>query len=265
MIKIKIAVCGAAGRMGNSILRLASADERVQIAGAVEYSGHPAVGSPLIFTGKEFGIISADFEASVAKADVVVDFTSPAATMDHLASAVRLKKAMVIGTTAMKSSEVDAVKKASSKIPVVFTPNMSIGVNLLFKLVKDVATAIPDYDVEIVELHHNQKKDAPSGTAAKLAQVIAGALKRNLEKVGIYGRQGLIGARKKEEIGVLAVRGGDIVGEHTVYFVGPGERIELTHRAQSRDTFAAGALAAAKWLAGKKPGLYDMKDVLNLK
>ncbi|MFH1368360.1 MAG: 4-hydroxy-tetrahydrodipicolinate reductase [Elusimicrobiota bacterium] len=265
MNKIKITVCGAAGRMGNAILRLAATGDQFVITGAVESSGHPSIGSPLVFAGTEAGEITGDFGTAAKKADVIIDFTAVMATLDHLAVAEKLRKPIVIGTTGFKQAEIAEVRKASLKIPVVFTPNMSVGVNALFNLVKEAASAVPDYDVEIVELHHNQKKDAPSGTAARLAKIIADTLKRNLEKVGIYGRQGIVGARKKEEIGILAVRGGDIVGEHTVYFVGPGERIELTHRLQSRDALAAGALVAAKWLAKQKPGLYDMQDVLNLK
>lgn len=262
---IRIAVTGAAGRMGNAILRLASADKELAIAGAVEQAGHPSAGSPLVFGGKEAGRITADFEAAVKGADVVIDFTAPEATLEHLAAAEKLGKAVVIGTTGLNDAQLAKVGKASEKIPVLLSPNMSVGVNVMFKAAAELAKLVPGYDVEIIEMHHNQKKDAPSGTAMKLAQVIASALKRNLSKVGVFGREGITGPRKKEEIAVLAVRGGDIVGDHTVIFAGPGERLELTHRMQSRDTLAAGALVAAKWLAGKKPGLYSMSDALNLK
>lgn len=253
-----IVVCGAAGRMGASIIRLAAADAALKVTGALEYAGCPAVGTgtPKIFDNTD---------ATFALGDVVIDFTTPAATMEHLAACVKNRKAMVIGTTGIGAEDAAKIRAAAASIPVVFSPNMSIGVNLMFRLVQQVAKAIPNYDVEIVELHHNQKKDAPSGTAVKLAQVIADTLGRDMKKDGVYGREGICGARTKDEIGVMAVRGGDIVGEHTVYYIGTGERIELTHRAQSRDTFAAGALAAAKWLAPQKPGLYDMQDVLGLK
>jgi 4-hydroxy-tetrahydrodipicolinate reductase len=262
---VRIAVTGAAGRMGNSILRLASADTGLAIVGAVELAGHPSLGSPLVFAGKEAAKISGDFEAAAKNAEIIIDFSTPEATLEHLASAEKLGKAVVIGTTGLNDAQLEKIGKASASIPVVLSPNMSIGVNVMFKAAAQIAALVPGYDVEIVEMHHNQKKDAPSGTAMKLAQVIAGALKRNLSKVGIYGREGMVGARKKDEIAVHAVRGGDIVGDHTVIFAGLGERLELTHRAQSRDTLAAGALVAAKWLAGKKPGLYTMADVLNLK
>lgn len=245
MNKIKILVCGSAGKMGSSIIRLAKGDEQVQITGAVD--------------------IGDDFDSPASKADVIVDFTTPASTIEHLSGAKKSKKAIVIGTTGFDAAQLEKIKEASAIIPVVLSPNMSMGVNVLFKLAAEAAKAMPGYDVEIVELHHNQKKDAPSGTALKLAQIIALALKRALDKVCVYGRKGDVGARKSEEIAVLSVRGGDIVGEHTVYFVGKGERLELTHRAQSRDTLAAGALSAAKWLSKQKPGLYDMSDVLNLK
>ena len=251
--------------MGNAILRLASTDDKLEIAGAVESAGNPSVGSGVSFPGADPVKITSDFGVSLKDSDVVIDFTSVAASLEHLAAAEKSKKPIVIGTTGFKPAEIELIKKASSKIPVVFSPNMSVGVNVLFQLVKETAKAVPGYDVEIVELHHNQKKDAPSGTAAKLAQIIADTLKRNLAKVGIYGRQGITGARTKDEIGIMSVRAGDIVGEHTVYFAGPGERIELTHVAHSRDTLASGALVAAKWLVNQKPGLYDMQDVLNLK
>jgi 4-hydroxy-tetrahydrodipicolinate reductase len=185
--------------------------------------------------------------------------------VEHLVEALKSSKSIVIGTTGFSETEISEIKAASKKIPVFFTPNMSVGVNLLFKLAEEAAKIIPGYDIEIVELHHNQKKDAPSGTAVKLLEVISRALGKDPKKIGVFGRQGTPGARSKEEIGVMAVRAGDIVGEHTVYLAGPGERIELTHRAFSRDTFAAGALRAAKWVYGKAPGLYDMQDVQGLK
>jgi 4-hydroxy-tetrahydrodipicolinate reductase len=244
--------------MGTSIIRLAQADADVSVTGAVENRGNPAVG-----TGSPK--IAAAIEDVIALGDVVVDFTMPEASLAHLAAAEKNNKAIVVGTTGFSAEQIARIREASRKIPVVFTPNMSIGVNILFKLAAEVARIVPGYDVEIVELHHNQKKDAPSGTAVKLAEVIAGALDRNLKDVGVYGRQGIVGPRKKEEIGILAMRAGDIVGEHTAYFAGPGERIEITHRAHSRDTLASGALTAAKWLAKQKPGLYDMQDVLGIK
>jgi 4-hydroxy-tetrahydrodipicolinate reductase len=251
----KIIVCGACGRMGTSILRLAAADAAVQVCGAVDVVAAPAAGPA--------GMPVTDNLASViAAADVLIDFTTALATLEHLAAARSAGKAIVIGTTGFDAAGIQEISAASRQIPVVFSPNMSVGVNVLFRLVEQAAKAMPGYDIEVVELHHNQKKDAPSGTAMKLAQIAADTRSLDMRSAGRYGREGMPGARTKDEIGVLAVRGGDIVGEHTVYFVGTGERIELTHRAQSRDTLASGALIAAKWVAGKKPGLYTMQDVL---
>ncbi|MCX5778907.1 MAG: 4-hydroxy-tetrahydrodipicolinate reductase [Elusimicrobia bacterium] len=253
---INLVVCGAAGKMGASIIRLAAADDVFRVVGAVEHTGNASIGTGTLK-------ITDNFSEALFRADVAIDFTSPAATMEHLAVALAQKKAIVIGTTGLSPDQVLRIKDAAKTIPIVFSPNMSIGVNLLFTLARAAAKAVPGYDVEIVELHHNQKKDAPSGTAAHLAQVIAETRGSDMAKDGVYGRKGLTGPRKQEEIGVMSVRAGDIVGDHTVYFAGPGERIELVHRAHSRDTFAAGALRAAHWLAKKSAGLYDMQDVLN--
>lgn len=251
---LNITVCGAAGRMGKTIISKILSDKELVLSGAVEFKGHLSV-------GESVGDISItdDFPEALKSSDVAIDFTGPDAALYHLETARKNKKALVIGTTGISESGLEKIKTASKEIPVVFSPNMSAGVNLLFKLVDDIAGVIPNYDVEIVESHHNRKKDAPSGTALKLAEIISKKLK--LEPV--YGRHGNVGARKKE-IGIHAVRAGDIVGEHTVIFAGPGERIELVHRAASRETFAEGAVKAAKWIADKKPKLYTMKDVLGL-
>jgi len=255
---IKIAVCGAAGRVGQSIIGLAKLDKEISITGALENAGNPAIGSGA-------PAITDDIAGAITNCDVIIDFTTPKASVEHLVEALKYSKSIVIGTTGFSETEISEIKAASKKIPVFFTPNMSVGVNLLFKLSEEAAKIVPGYDIEIVELHHNQKKDAPSGTAVKLLEIISRALGKDPKKTGVFGRQGITGARTKEEIGVMAVRAGDIVGEHTVYLAGPGERIELTHRAFSRDTFASGALRAAKWVYGKAPGLYDMQDVLGLK
>jgi 4-hydroxy-tetrahydrodipicolinate reductase len=173
---------------------------------------------------------------------------------------------MVIGTTGFHAAELEELKALARQIPCVLSPNMSVGVNLLYKVISEMARTLgDDYDIEVIEAHHRLKKDAPSGTALKIAEVLAGALNRDLNQVGVYARKGLIGERKKQEIGIQTIRAGDIVGDHTVLFGGMGERIEVTHRASSRDTFARGALRAARWIARKPPGLYDMMDVLNLK
>ena len=255
---LNIIVCGAAGKMGQSILRLASADGDLKILGGVETQDYVSK-CPVEYKA------TSDLSEFITAADVVIDFSTVTASLKYLSIAEKYKKPMVLGTTGFEASQVEQIKKASGVIPVVFSPNMSIGVNILFKLAEEAALAMPGYDAEIVELHHNQKKDAPSGTALKLAQIIAKAFGRDLDKVGVYGRKGITGQRKKEEIGIMSVRAGDIVGDHTVYFAGTGERLELTHRAQSRDTLAQGALTAAKWIAKQKAGLYDMQDVLGLK
>ncbi len=258
---IKLTVCGAAGRMGNRIIALASVDKEFKLVGAVESPDHNSLGK---IVGDNITITS-DFEHVVKNSDVIIDFTSPTATIEHINIAKKNNKPIVIGTTGLNNEQTDILKSVSKTIPVVFAPNMSIGVNLLFKLVREVSQKLSDYDIEIIESHHNQKKDSPSGTANKFAEIIAETLNRNLTKTAVYGRKGIVGARKKEEIGISSIRAGDIVGEHTIVFAGIGERIELIHRAHSRDAFVSGALYAAKWIVNKPAGIYDMQDVLGLK
>ncbi|GHT59504.1 4-hydroxy-tetrahydrodipicolinate reductase [Endomicrobiia bacterium] len=257
---MKITVCGAAGRMGQAIVLIAKIDSDIQIAGALEYDGSKAIG-----TGCPAIASVNNVEKFLVETDVVIDFTNPESTLKNLETAKKYNTPFVIGTTGFSEDQRKRIAEISNSIPVVFSPNMSVGVNILFKLVEVVAKKIPDYDIEIVELHHNKKKDSPSGTAVKLSEVAASSIGKNIGDIGVYDRHSLDTIRKKDEIGVLSVRAGDIVGEHTVYFAGPGERIELTHRAHSRDTFARGAVRAARWVRGKEPGLYDMSDVLNLK
>ncbi|MDR1662862.1 MAG: 4-hydroxy-tetrahydrodipicolinate reductase [Endomicrobium sp.] len=257
---MKLAICGASGRMGQSIIVMAKEDFEIQISGALEFEGSKAIG-----TGSPIISSVADLEKILKNTDVLIDFTNPESTLKNLDLAVKQKVPVVIGTTGFSEEQKTKIYEASKVIPIVFSPNMSVGVNVLFKLVEELVKKIPDYDVEIVELHHNKKKDSPSGTAAKLAEVVASSIGKDIKDVGVYGRHSTNSARKKDEIGVLSVRAGDIVGDHTVYFVGPGERIELTHRAHSRDAFAAGAVRAAKWVVDKKLGLYDMSAVLLLK
>lgn len=265
----RIVVTGASGRMGSAILRLALADPEITVAAALEAKGHPAIGKAVsVFIG-DLGTattltLTDSLEAVIEGSDVVVDFTVPSATREYFRLASAHGKGIVIGTTGF-TQEAIAEMKSSPIARAVMSPNMSIGVNLLFDLVERASNALgPQYDAEIVEMHHRLKKDAPSGTAIRLRQAIeAGRPHTNWSEV--TGRQGLWGERKPEEIGVFAVRAGDIVGEHTVFFAGPGERIELTHRATSRDIFARGALVAAKWLKQQTmSGIYDMKDVLGL-
>jgi len=266
---IKIAVAGAAGRMGSRITALSKEYPELSLTGAFERKGHAAAGKDIgIVTGiGETGVKLAEgVEGVIDNADVVIDFTSPASTLDNVRLAAKKRKAMVIGTTGLSKAEIDEIGGLTKNIPCVVASNMSTGVNLLLKVLQDVARVLGDeYDIEIVEAHHRLKKDAPSGTALKMAQVIADAVNRNLDEVAVYARKGIVGERTKKEIGIQTVRAGDIVGEHTVMFGGLGERIEITHKASSRDTFARGALRAAIWVSGKKPGLYDMQDVLGLK
>jgi 4-hydroxy-tetrahydrodipicolinate reductase len=254
---MKITVCGAAGRMGQTILAIAKSDESVKIVGALEYDGSRAIG-----TGDPVISSIGDLEKFLSETEVLIDFTNPESALRNLEAAGKYKVSVVIGTTGFNEEQGKKIMEISESIPVVFSPNMSVGVNILFKLVEAVAKKIPDYDIEIVELHHNKKKDSPSGTAAKLAEIAAASTGKNISDVSVYDRHFADAVRKKDEIGLHSIRAGDIVGDHTVYFAGPGERIELTHRAHSRDTFAAGAIRAAKWAAGRKPGLYDMMDVL---
>jgi 4-hydroxy-tetrahydrodipicolinate reductase len=266
---IKVAVTGAAGRMGGRIITAIKEADALQLGGAVERAGHGLIGQD---AGSVAGCGTAGvkivdtLEAALSAADVLVDFTFPEVTLANLEVAARLGKSVVIGSTGFTPAQRDEVRKFAEQIPVVLAPNMSVGVNACFKLLKDVAKTLgDDFDVEIVELHHNKKKDSPSGTAVRMGEVVAEALGRDYNRVANYHRQGMCGERSKEEIGMQTVRGGDIVGEHTVYFIGMGERIEITHRAMSRDMFARGAVRAAGWLAGKPAGLYDMQDVLGLK
>ncbi|MDR1511831.1 MAG: 4-hydroxy-tetrahydrodipicolinate reductase [Endomicrobium sp.] len=257
---MKIAICGATGRMGQAIVELAKLDKEIQISGVFESDENSAVGTgdPIICSEK-------DLKNFLPETDSLIDFTNPNSTLKNLELVREFKVSLVIGTTGFNEEQKNKIIEISKNIPIVFSPNMSIGVNILFKLVEAVVKKIPDYDVEIVELHHNKKKDSPSGTAAKLAEIVATSLGRNINDVGVYGRHSANSIRKKGEIGLFSIRAGDIVGDHTVYFAGPGERFELTHRVHSRSTFASGALRAAKWVVKQNPGLYNMIDVLNMK
>lgn len=266
---IKIAVAGAAGKMGSRITALSKEYEGLELAGAFERKGHADIGKDIgLLTGiGELGLrLSAGVEEIIDKVDLIIDFTSIESTKENLKTASGKGKAMVIGTTGFSKEDLKEIKNLTKTVPCVLASNMSLGVNLLLKVLQDVARVLgDDYDIEIVEAHHRLKKDAPSGTALKMAQVIADAVNRDIEKVAVYSRKGIIGQRTKKEIGIQTVRAGDIVGEHTVMFGGLGERIEITHKASSRDTFARGALKAASWLAGKPAGLFDMQDVLGLR
>ncbi len=266
---IKAIVAGASGRMGRRLVALLRESADFQVVGAVERTDHVNVGRD---AGEVAGIgpLGVAIVDAVGKAlpgaQVLLDFTAPAAAVQHLEAASQAGVAVVVGTTGLSQADLKRARELSTKVPCVQSPNMSVGVNVLYGILAQVARSLGDgYDIEVIESHHHFKKDSPSGTAEKMAQVLAEALGRDLRTVGVYGRHGLVGERPKEEIAVHAIRAGDIVGEHTVLFGGVGERIEITHRAQSRDNFAFGALRAARWVVGKKPGLYDMLDVLGLK
>jgi 4-hydroxy-tetrahydrodipicolinate reductase len=266
---IKIAVTGAAGRMGGRIITAIHETEGLVLGGAVERAGHPQIGQDagqIAGCGALNVAISGSLSEALADADVLIDFTFPEVTLSNIAVCADMGKSIVIGSTGFTPQQRAEVAKHATKIPVVLAPNMSVGVNLCFKLLKDVAKTIgEDFDMEIVELHHNKKKDSPSGTAVRMGEIIAEAVGRDYNEVANCHREGMCGERTKEEIGMQTVRGGDIVGEHTVYFIGMGERIEITHRAMSRDMFARGAVRAAGWLGKQQAGLYDMQDVLGLK
>ncbi|MDT8441600.1 MAG: 4-hydroxy-tetrahydrodipicolinate reductase [Desulfuromonadales bacterium] len=266
---IKVAITGAAGRMGQRIITLVNEAEELTVAGALEMRLHKTIGQDV---GQIAGCgpldvkITDSLERAMADSDLLIDFTFPEVTLENAAVCARLGKRMVIGSTGFTPEQRAQLAEHARAIPIVFAPNMSVGVNLCFKILKDIAATLgDDFDVEIVELHHNKKKDSPSGTAVRMGEIVADALGRDYREVANFHREGMCGERTREEIGMQTVRGGDIVGEHTVYFIGMGERIELTHRAMSRDMFARGAVRAAAWLAGKTPGLYDMQDVLGLK
>ena len=253
--------------MGKRIISCAGAERDLQVVGAVERAGHPDIGKDagLVSGGEKLGVkIASDLRAVAKAGEVVIDFSAPAAVEKNIVTAVEARKALVIGTTGLSEEQTRRVEEAGDRVACVFSPNMSVGVNLLFKLAGETARSLgEDYDVEIVEAHHRFKKDAPSGTALKLAEVITAALGRDLDKAARYGRRGETGERTAAEVGIHSVRAGDIVGDHTVIFSNLGERLELTHRAHSRDTFARGALRAARFAALAPPGFYSMMDVLN--
>ena len=266
---IKAIVSGAAGRMGSRIIHLMEAAAGITLAGACEQPDHAAVGKDV---GEVVGLppkglqVAGSLAEVLGQGEVVIEFTHPEPSLHHLREVTAAGKAMVLGTTGFSPAQVAEIHALGARTRLVFAPNMSVGVNLMFKVVADVARVLVEgYDVEIVEAHHRLKKDAPSGTALKLAQVIAHTLGRDLEKVGVFARRGIIGERRQEEIGIQTVRAGDIVGEHTVLFGGIGERLEIVHRAHSRDNFARGALRAAQWVMAQPPACYDMQDVLGLK
>lgn len=266
---VRICIAGVAGRMGQRLVALTKEDPDLQLSGGTELSGHPWVGQDLgrLCRGEENGIpVRAELDRSI-QTDVLIDFTTAESAVRNATRAAEFGWALVAGTTGLTAEQKEQLLACGEKVPLIFAPNYSVGVNVLFKAAAIVARALgPDYEVEIVEAHHDKKADAPSGTALGLAESIAGALQRDLKADAVYGRHGVIGARRPNEIGIHAVRMGDVVGEHTAYFAIGGERLELTHRASSRDTFVRGALRAAKWLMTprRQAGVYTMGQVLGL-
>lgn len=262
---LDVAVGGACGKMGERILAVLAGEAGCRLAAAIEREGHPGAGKDVSDTlgGAKRGVV---LETRLAKkADVLIDFSHFSATGARLAECVKLGVPILVGTTGLEPGTREALQAAGKKIPVCVASNVSIGANLVFRLAAEAAKVLGDaYDVEIVEAHHRLKKDSPSGTALTLAQRVAAALGRDLEKERRDGRRGDVGARTRSEIGIHAVRGGDVIGDHTVHFMGLGERIEITHRASTRDTFARGAVRAACWLAGAKPGFYRIEQALGL-
>lgn len=266
---VRAVMAGIAGRMGSRIAQLIGETEGIELAGGFEHPRHAKVGRDVAeaIGGPATGMqIASGITEVIDSADVIIDFTSAASSLENLRVAASRGKPIVIGSTGFTAEQLARARELATTVPCLITPNMSMGVNVLFKVVADVARMLgDDFDVEIIEAHHRFKKDAPSGTAVRLAQVVADALARDLEEVGVYERKGLIGERTRKEIGVQTIRAGDIVGEHTIMFGGLGERIEITHKAHSRDNFARGAIRAALWIGARAPGLYDMQDVLGIR
>ncbi|MDK2123683.1 4-hydroxy-tetrahydrodipicolinate reductase [Parachitinimonas caeni] len=268
MADLRVAIAGTSGRMGKVLIETVLATQGCRLVAALDRDGAPSLGVDAgQFLGRVTGVsISSDVVAALQEADVLIDFTRPEGTLAHLAVCRQLGVNMVIGTTGFCEEQKQQLTDAGKQIGVVFAPNMSVGVNLTFKLLEMAAKVLAEgYDIEIVEAHHRHKVDAPSGTALRMGEVVADALGRSLEECAVYGREGVTGERDPSTIGFATVRGGDVVGDHTVMFMGTGERVEITHKASSRSTFAQGALRAARWLTAQPAGLYDMQDVLGLR
>jgi 4-hydroxy-tetrahydrodipicolinate reductase len=268
MTTLKFAVAGASGRMGRMLIETILNTSDAKLMGALEMVGSSAIGKdPANFLGKDTGIkITTDIKEGLKDADFLIDFTRPEGTLTHLAIAQEMSVKMIIGTTGFTDEQKTVLKKASEKLAIVFAPNMSVGVNATFKLLEVAAKILNQgYDIEIVEAHHKHKVDAPSGTAIGMGEVIAKVLGKELKDCAVYSREGHTGEREDGTIGFATIRGGDIVGDHTVMFCGDGERIEVTHKSASRMSYAQGAVRAGRFLANQKTGLFDMQDVLGLK
>lgn len=267
MNQMKIAVAGASGRMGRMLVEAIHNAEDAVLAGALDVAAAPSIGTDAAaFLGKPAGVpIEADLDKALANAQFLIDFTRPEGTLKHLEYCAAYGIKMIIGTTGFDEAGKAAIAAAAQKTAIVFAPNMSVGVNVTLKLLEMAAKSFSHgYDIEIIEAHHRHKVDAPSGTALKMGEVVADALGRDLKEVAVYAREGVTGERDPSSIGFATIRGGDIVGDHTVLFAGIGERIEITHKSSSRISYALGSLRAARFLADKTTGLYDMQDVLGL-
>lgn len=250
---IRIILCGALGRMGGTVAAEIAAEDDLELVGAIDVPG---------LEGSVAGVsVTSGLEELLPGCDVVVDFTNPEAALEHIEAGAAAGKPVIVGTTGFSQEQLERARAAEKSIPLLISPNMSAGVNLMFRVVGDVAAALGDFDAEIIEIHHNRKKDSPSGTAARLAEAVEIARPGS---VRVHGRQGMLGARPGNEIGMHSLRGGDVTGEHTVVFAGEGERLEITHRAHSRRTFARGAIRAIRFIMGKPAGRYTMNDVLGL-
>ncbi len=265
---MKICMAGAGGRMGRRILELASEADDLEVGSA--FDAPDRAGEELVYGGDNGAVeritLAATAQEAMKDADVLIDFTFAGVCVENVRAAVEAGKPAIIGTTGLSEVQVEELHALSKKAPIVYAPNMSVGVNLLFKVAGEMAAVLGlDYNVEITEIHHNKKKDSPSGTAVRLAERISRALGLDYTQHVSFGREGMVGERPEKQIGVHALRGGDVVGEHTVAFVGEGERLEITHKAHNRDNFARGSLIAARFVATADPGLYDMQDVLGLK
>ena len=267
MGKIRVAIAGSGGRMGKVLLECVGQADDMVLHAALEHRGSALLKQDASVLGGTSGVaITADAEQALQGADVLIDFTRPEGTLHHLEICRKHGVNMVIGTTGFNAQQKALLGAAAQNIGIVFAPNMSVGVNLVFKLLETASRVLDKgYDIEIIEAHHRHKVDAPSGTALGMGEVVARTLGRDLSQCAVYGREGVTGERDPSTIGFATVRGGDIVGDHTVLYAGIGERIEITHKASSRATFALGALRAARFLQANKAGLYDMQDVLNLK
>ena len=264
----KIAIAGASGRMGKMLIEAVLQTTDCELVGALDIASSPAIGrDPGEFLGKATGVkITDSLDKALEHADALIDFTRPEGTLEHLKACQKHGVNLIIGTTGFDDAGIAAIHAAGQQIGIVFSPNMAVGVNVTFKLLEVAAKILSHgYDIEIIEAHHRHKVDAPSGTALKMGEVVANAIGRNLKECAVYGREGVTGERDPSTIGFATVRGGDIVGDHTVLFAGIGERVEITHKSSSRATYAQGSIRAVRYLAAQGKGVYDMQDVLGLK